>query len=388
MNPAPRKIRLLFLIDYWGPPAGTERHLAYLLKNLDRDAFDCRVVVFNYLPNALVDEARASGIDVQHIPVAQYYTPQAFRQARVLRQYIRLHQPDIVQAFHFKSDVYGAIVARLSGVRHFVASKRDAADYKKWLHFFLNRLVRPITQHYIAVSKVVADVISRKEGVSEDRISIIYNGVDLNRFEVPDEAARSAARAALGLAADHFVIGMSAAFRPEKDHALLFQAFREFHRQHPSARLVLVGTGPLLDHYRKVASEPDLAGLVTFTGSVNDVRPSLHALDIACLVPSMNEGFSNSIIEKMALGLPLVVTRIGGNAEAVDDGNTGFVIPPRDLASLLKGFNRLHDDAGLRARMGAAARRRTEELFSLPQMIRRHETLYRSLLPKFADEAP
>jgi glycosyltransferase involved in cell wall biosynthesis len=382
MNPAARKIRILFLIDYWGPPAGTERHLAYLLKNLDRDTFDCRVVVFNYLPNVLADEAVASGIEVQSISVDRYYTPRAFRQAKVLRQYIRAHDIDIVQSFHFKSDVYGAVVARLSGVRHFVASKRDAADYKNWLHFTLHRLVRPITQHYIAVSKVVADVVSRKEGVPEERISIIYNGVDLDRFAVPDQTARSAARAALGLMPEHFVIGMSAAFRPEKDHALLFQAFREFHHRHPLSRLVLIGTGDLFDHYRKEIAESDLAGLVTFTGSVNDVRPGLLALDIACLVPSMNEGFSNSIIEKMAMGLPLVVTRIGGNAEAVEDGVTGFVIPPRDLAALLNATAKLHDDPELRSRMGVAARRRAEDLFSLSQMIRRHESLYRSLLPK------
>jgi len=115
---------------------------------------------------------------------------------------------------------------------------------------------------------------------------------------------------------------------------------------------------------------------------VHDVRPGLLALDIACLVPSMNEGFSNAIIEKMAVGLPLVVTRIGGNAEAVEDGVTGFVIPPRDLAALLNAITRLHDDPELRSRMGTAARRRAEDLFSLSQMIRRHESLYRSLLPK------
>ncbi|HUQ10527.1 MAG TPA: glycosyltransferase [Steroidobacteraceae bacterium] len=386
MNPPTRKIRILFLIDYWGLPGGTERHLAYLLKNLDRDAFECRVVVFNYLPNVLVDEARASGIEVQPISVDQYYTPRAVRQAGVLRKYIRDHGIDIVQSFHFKSDVYGAVVARLSGVRHFVASKRDAADYKNGLHFFLHRLVRPITQHYIAVSKVVADVVARKEGVPAERMSIIYNGVDLERFAVPDAATRSAARAALGLTPEHFVIGMSAAFRPEKDHALLLQTFREFHRRQPATRLVLIGAGPLLEHYRKEVSESDLAGLVTFTGPMNDVRPPMHALDIAVLIPSMNEGFSNSIIEKMAMGLPLVVTRIGGNAEAVEDGATGFVIPPRDQTALLDAMAKLHDDAGLRSRLGAAARRRAEDSFSLSQMIRRHESLYRSLAPEFAEE--
>jgi glycosyltransferase involved in cell wall biosynthesis len=387
MNPAPRKIRILYLIDYWGLPGGTERHLAYLLKNLDRARFECRVVVFNYIQNVLADEAIASGIDVQAISVDRYYTPRAFRQAGVLKKYIRDHGIDIVQSFHFKSDVYGAIVARLAGVRHFVASKRDAADYKNGLHFFLHRLVRPITQHYIAVSKVVADVIARKEGVPQDRMSIIYNGVDLEKFAVPDQAARAAARATLGLSPEHFVIGMSAAFRPEKDHALLLQAFREFHRRHPSARLVLIGAGPLLEHYRQEVAGSDLAGLVTFTGPMNDVRPPMHALDISVLVPSMNEGFSNSVIEKMAVGLPLVVTRIGGNAEAVEDGTTGFVIPPRDLSALLDAIGKLHADAELRSRFGVAARRRTEELFSLSQMIKRHESLYRSLLPTLAGES-
>ena len=387
MTPAVRKIRILFLIDYWGLPGGTERHLAYLLKNLNRDVFECRVVAFNYLPNVLTDEARASGIDVQFISVDHYYTPRAFRQAAVLRRYIREHDIDIVQSFHFKSDVYGAIVARLSGVRHFVASKRDAADYKNGLHFLLHRLVRPITQHYIAVSKVVADVVSRKEGVPDERISVIYNGVDLERFAVPDAAARTAARSALGFTPEHFVIGMSAAFRPEKDHALLLGAFRAFHRDHPSSRLVLIGAGPLLEHYRTEVSRSDLAGLVTFTGPVDDVRPPMRALDMAVLVPSMNEGFSNSVIEKMAVGLPLVVTRIGGNAEAVEDGNSGFVIPPRDLAALLGAIGKLHGDPQLRARIGAAARRRAEDLFSLAQMMRRHETLYRSLSPRFAEKA-
>ena len=190
------------------------------------------------------------------------------------------------------------------------------------------------------------------------------------------------------MTSEHFVIGMSAAFRPEKDHALLLQAFREFHGRYPATRLVLIGAGPLLEHYRKEVAQSDLAGLVTFTGSVDDVRPGLLALDIACLVPSMNEGFSNSIIEKMAMGLPLVVTRIGGNAEAVEDGRTGFVIPPRDLAALLNATAKLHDDPELRARIGAAARRRAEDLFSLSQMIRRHESLYRSLAPRFAEGTP
>lgn len=372
-----RKLRVLYLIDYWGSPGGTERHLAYLLESLDRTRFECRVVVFNYLPNALAETARASGISIDHIPLARYYTPSGIKQALALLRYMRAHEIDIVQTFHFKSDVVGATVARLAGIRHVVSSKRDAADYKRTFHFLLNRLVRPLTERYIAVSRVVAEVIRKREGVPDSRISTIYNGVDLVRHVLPTADVRARARAALGFNDTHFVIGMSAWFRPEKDHGLLFGVFQRLLERTPSVRLLLVGGGPLLEHYRAfIQGQPGLADTIHFAGPVDDVRPFLHAMDVGCLIPSSNEGFSNSVLEKMAAGLPLVVTRIGGNAEAVVDGVTGFVIPPGASEQLENRLTRLHVDSPLRHSMSTAARKRVEEHFSLDRMIQQHETLY------------
>lgn len=379
MTTPARPLNILYLIDYWASPGGTERHLSYLVTHLDPRRFRCHVVIFNYQPNALVDQAKAKGIEVLHLPVARYYTPNALAQAFKLARFIRARGIDVVQTFHYKSDVYGAVVARLAGIRHIVSSKRDAADYKSEFRFFMHKLVRPITNRYIAVSGVVADVIRRKEGVAGDKISVIYNGVDLQRYQVPDATAKAAAKAKLGLDPQAFVIGMSAWFRPEKDHQLLFDAFAEVWSQAPNARLVLIGSGALFDHYRQWAATQGLEDRVKFVGAVDDVRSYLHSLDVACLVPKINEGFSNSILEKMASGLPVIVTDVGGNKEAVAEGETGFVIAPGDRAGLVKHLLGLHADAQRRATMSTASRQRVEQLFSLQEMINRHAQLYGSL---------
>src|SRR5262245_31084875 len=108
---ADRPINILYLIDFWGTPGGTERHLSYLLQSLDPARFRCHVVVFDYRRNALVEQARAAGIEVVHLPVAEYYTFNALWQGIKLFRFIRARRIDVVQTFHYKSDVYGATIA-------------------------------------------------------------------------------------------------------------------------------------------------------------------------------------------------------------------------------------------------------------------------------------
>lgn len=376
---AQRPLHILYLIDYWGAPGGTERHLFYLLKHLDPARFRRTLVMFKHVPNALVDEIKALGIEVALIPVERYYTPNALLQARRLHEFIRSRQIDAVQTFHYKADIYGAIVARAAGVRHIIASKRDAADYKNSFHFFLHRLVRPITERYIAVSKVVSDVLHDKEGVMADRVNVIYNGVNLQQHTPPDAPMRAAARTALGFSDSDFVIGMSAWFRPEKDHQLLIDAFLKILPVAAEAKLLLIGGGPLLGHYRDWVARQGLEDKIRIVGPVDDVRPFLRACDVACLVPHINEGFSNSVLEKMATGLPVIVTDVGGNKEAVTEGQNGFVIAPRDGSRLTQHLTTLYRDAALRRTFGEASRRLVEQHFSLERMIERHEQLYLSM---------
>lgn len=370
-------IRLVYIIDYFHRTGGTERHLAHLLLNLPPADFKCSVVVFDLGENALLDEVRAHGIPVVHLPVAREYTPNALRRAWQLHALIRRSQPDILQTFHQKSDTYGAIIARLAGVRHIVSSKRDTGNLRRPWHFFLNRRLRFLFEKVIVVADAVADAVVRSDHLDRARLVKIYNGVNAAQFAPPSLEQAAAAKRQLGFGPADFVVGMVAGFRPEKNHEMFFEGAVRARERIPNLKLLAVGGGPLLEQFRQhYAQQGDW---VKFTGDTSDVVSALHAMDVGCLLPSMNEGFSNAVVEKMATGLPVIVTDVGGNAEAVINGENGFVVRPLDTAEFARALVDIHTDAGRRAAMGRRSRELVEQKFSLEQMCRRHESLYREL---------
>ncbi|MBK7665075.1 MAG: glycosyltransferase [Sterolibacteriaceae bacterium] len=374
-----RRIRILFLIDYFHSTGGTERHLSLLVRNLCRESFEVTVVAFDLGENPLIDEMRQAGAEVIHLPLARVYTPHAMAQAWRLLRLIRTRRIEIVQTFHQKADTFGAIVTRIAGVRHIVSSRRDTGELKSRRYVLVSRRIRSWFEKVIVVADRVGNAVVQREGIDRADIVRIYNGVDADAFQPPTPAEATSARQALGFSAEDFVVGMVANFRPEKSHAVLFAAAREALPQIPRLKLLLVGSGPLFAHYSaqrgQLAGRPD----AVFVGAVPDVQRQLHAMDVACLIPGANEGFSNAVLEKMATGLPLVVSDIGGNAEAVIDGRNGFVIPPNDVAALTEALVALHADPLRRREMGHESRRLVEERFSLEQMWRTHADLYRSL---------
>jgi glycosyltransferase involved in cell wall biosynthesis len=375
-----RPIEILFLIDYFHRTGGTEQHLAQLVRGLRPLGFRSTVVAFDMGENALLDGMRAEGVPVIHLPVGREYVPNALLQGQRLAALIRRNRYDIVQTYHQKADTYGALIARLAGARHLVSSKRDTGELRKPLHVFLNRRLRGLFEAFIMTAERVRSAVMRRDGLPAQRITTIHNGVDARRFAVPDAAQRQAARARLGFTDGDFVVGMVAGFRPEKNHEVFFAALEEVCASIPALRVLAVGAGPLLESWRSRLAATPLAGRSHFTGDVGDVVPCLWAMDVGCLTPGSNEGFSNAVIEQMAVGLPMIVTDVGGNAEAVADGVNGVVIAPGDATALAAALLRLYRDPALRAAMGAASRARVEASFSIEQMCEAHARLYRSLL--------
>jgi glycosyltransferase involved in cell wall biosynthesis len=375
----PRPIEILFLIDYFHRTGGTEQHLAQLVRGLSGMGFRCTVVAFDMGDNPLLQSLRDLGVPVIHLPVGREYVPNALVQARRLAALIRRNRYDIVQTYHQKADTYGALIARMAGAQHLVSSKRDTGELRKPLHVFLNRRLRGLFDEFIMTAEAVRTAVVARDGLPEARVTTIHNGVDAGRFAVPTALQRQQARAQLGFAADDFVVGMVAGFRPEKNHDVFFAGLAQAVAAIPSLKVLAVGAGELLQHYRDSVPATSLGGRTVFAGDVADVVPYLWAMDLGCLTPGSNEGFSNAVIEQMATGLPMVVTDVGGNAEAVADGVNGVVIAPRDTAALTAAVLRINADASLRAAMGTASRTRVEELFSLEQMWSRHAQLYRTL---------
>lgn len=369
-------VRILFIIDYFHRTGGTETHLALLVQWLAAAGFHCEVVVFDLGQNDLIEQIRTAGVTVHHLPVAREYSPNALRQAWRLARLVRQGRFDVVQTFHQKSDTYGAVVARLAGVRHLVSSKRDTGHLRRPHHFFLNRRLRFLFQRIIVVADAVAAAVIRSDHIDPARVVKIYNGVDSNKFIPASPAQAQAARARFGLTDRDLVVGMVAGFRPEKDHRMLLEGALAARSRLPDLKVLLVGDGPLLAPLR---AQYEAAGFVTFAGDVRDVWNVLMAMDIGCLLPSSNEGFSNAIVEKMAAGLPIIATDMGGNAEAVVAGENGYIIPPGDVPALVSALVGLGGDPAQRVKMGRRSREYVEEKFSLQQMCGRHARLYREL---------
>src|SRR5215469_12650051 len=355
------RIAILYLIDYFHRTGGTETHLAQLITGLPADRFRCSLVAFDLGANALLEGLRARGVPVIHLPVGREYVPRAALQAWRLAQLIRRERCDIVQTFHQKADTYGAVVARLAGAPHLVSSKRDTGDLRKPWHVYCNRALSPLFDAFIAVADSVRAAVLANDHLPPGRVFTIYNGVDTTRFAVPSAAQKTEARHRFDIEADEFVVGMVAGFRREKNHDVFFDGLLQALPSIPGLRVLAVGGGPLLEQFRGRLAGTALGSRTVFTGDVAEVLPCLWAMDVGCLTPGSNEGFSNAILEQMAVGLPVIVSDVGGNAEAVIDGSSGWVIPPLDSTALCEALLAVHGNQERAASMGRAARTRAQE---------------------------
>jgi glycosyltransferase involved in cell wall biosynthesis len=375
-------------MDHFQGTGGTERHLTYLVEHLPREQFDCSIVVLDLAPNRWVDRIRAAGIPVIHVPVLREYAPAALLRAVQISKLIRSHKVDIVQTFHQKSDTFGATIAKLSGVRHIISSKRDTGELKKPRHLVANRILAGVFERVIVVADTIGKVVVAKEGIPSSRIVRIYNGVDTARFAPPTAQERKDARERLGFTDEEFVVGMVARFRPEKGHQTLLAGALAAAADIPALRILAVGGGPLIETLRDRFRQECLEQRIRLLDDATDVRAYLHAMDVGCLLPNGNEGFSNSVLEKMAVGLPVIVTDVGGNAEAVTDGDNGRVIPPGDVDAFRRALVTLYANPAERQRMGQRSRQLVEEKFTLQRMCGEHAALYSSLMGTLADGSP
>ena len=166
--------------------------------------------------------------------------------------------------------------------------------------------------------------------------------------------------------------------RPIKDHTTLVQAFARLADRFPDTHLLLVGKGTEEERLRNLAAELGVGPRVVFPGARMDVPRVLAAMDLFVL-SSHSEGMSNAIIEAMAAGLPVVASDVGGNAECVKDGETGFIVPPRSPEMMAARLSELLADGGLLERTGQAGRMRAESLFDVRSMVKQTADLYRSL---------
>jgi glycosyltransferase involved in cell wall biosynthesis len=259
-------------------------------------------------------------------------------------------------------------------------------DLKTNRQVALNRVVNPLIDYFISVCDRVGTSLSLVEGIPAAKIKTIYNGVELSMYRSGPEA-RLNARKKLGIDCGVFVVGMVCRLRPEKDIGLFLRAVAAVARKSGNMLAMVVGDWDrkdqgMVDQYFQYLREAGVDKKVIFTGFIDDIRDYVDSMDVVCLTPGKNEGLSNSLLEKMAMGKAVIATDVGGNEELVVHGETGFIISPADEDALVESILTLKENPQLRTAMGANGRRRIEGYFTVQKMIENTEALYRTLLTR------
>ena len=367
---------------------GAEHHLVQLLPRLDRSRW--RPVVYCLTERGvLADRLAADGVPVLCSTVPPP-SPRASRACRLLRivsttmsmmRLMRELKPAIAHFFLPAAYILGAPAALLARVPVRVMSRRSLNEYQKGhpAAATIERLLHPTMTAILGNSRRVDRQLREEENVAPAKLGLIYNGIDVSLY--PKSGERQKTRSALGIDPNALVFIIIANLIPYKGHHDLIAAFGlATKRLPPSWRLLIIGRDDgIQSALSNQARALRIGENVLFLGPRDDIPDLLSCADVS-LLSSHQEGFSNSVLEGMAAGLPSIVTDVGGNAEAISDGEVGLVVPSHDSASFADAIAKLAGDTGLRSLMGENARRRAEEKFSLDACVARYEAFYDGLL--------
>lgn len=366
---------------------GAERHLVQVLPRLDRSRW--RPMVYCLTDRGvLADRLEAEGVPVLSSPV-EPPSKGASRPRRLVRiaattialmRLMHEMKPAIAHFFLPAAYILGAPAAFLARVPVRIMSRRSLNEYQKGhpASAWIEGRLHPTMSAILGNSRRVALQLQDEEHVSQGKIGLIYNGIDVRPYRVAD--GREKTRSVLGIAPDALVFIVVANLIPYKGHSDLFAAFALASKRLPVGwRLLVAGRDDgIQSALSDQAHSLGIAENVMFLGPRHDIPDLLNCADIN-LLSSHQEGFSNSVLEGMAAGLPSIVTDVGGNAEAVTP-ETGLVVPPHNPPAFAEAITILAADQAMRARMGKNARRRVEENFSIESCVTRYETLYEALL--------
>ena len=258
----------------------------------------------------------------------------------------------------------------------------DDVDGTNWRYVLLRRWFRPLVQCYVPMSKDLEDWLIKQIKVPEKKITQIYNGVDLTRFKLGDSKPRWLLPIEFR-ATNLFLIGAVGRLDPIKDQLTLVQAFIHLVKNNPElshkVRLVIVGDGVLMLPLQALVREADIENLVWLAGERHDVADIMRTLDLFVL-PSINEGISNTLLEAMASALPVIATKVGGNSELVVENETGYLVPKQDPIAMADAIKHYLDQPELLSLQGQAGRARVVSKFSLDRMMTDYNDIYDKLL--------
>jgi glycosyltransferase involved in cell wall biosynthesis len=355
---------------------GMEHHLLTLLPRLNSPAHEITFLILTD-PRHPVDDYCAllaqRGVMTHTITIRHDIDPVCF--VRLVR-YLRMSGPALVHTHLIHGDLYGIPASRLARIPRIISSKHNDDAFRqhgvlKLVNCALNRNVTRV----ISISEWIRMFTHRIERVPLEAIQTIYYGIETSQ----PPAERDAVRGQLGIGRDETVLGIIARLVEQKGHCYLIEAFAKALQQNRNLRLLIVGSGTLEDDLKDRAQKAGVSHKVIFTGYRPDTADLLSAIDIF-VHPSLWEGFGLSVLEAMAMGKPVIATRVSALPELIEDAVSGFLVAPKDADALAVMITRLAGDTLLQQTIGEQARQRCRELFSVERMVEKTRALYGEVL--------
>jgi len=370
----PQRIIHIITLSEWG---GAQQVCYDIVTNLKRAGYPVEVACAS--GGELVDRLRGKGVPVHTVDALKRdFSPLNDLIALfALYRLIRRGRYIIVHCHSTKAGLLGRLAARLAQrpiilfTAHGWAFSEGRAYWKRWLLAQAERLVAKVTTKIICVSKHDRELALQFKVARPDQLVVVHNGIVPHRFLQADGAR---VRRQLGLEETPVLTFVGRLATP-KDPLTLLRAIQSLSR----GKLILVGDGPLQSRAERFIRQNGLASRVILTGARMDIPDILAASDVFVL-SSRWEGLPLVIIEAMMVGLPVVASRVGGVPELVEDGITGFLVPPGDPEALAEALQRLFKDKELRRRMGEAGREKALRSFTLGRMLRETQAVYEEML--------
>lgn len=376
MNATADSRPLIAHVVYRFDVGGLENGVVNLINTMPRSAYRHAVIsltdITDFRQRVSRDDVRFVALKKPDGHAIRIY-PQLYRLFREMRPAI-VHTRNLGALEAVVPAWAAGVPARLHGEHGRDVGDLDGSNKK---YQWLRRLYRPFVSEYIALSCDLECYLTKRVGVPQDEVTQIYNGVDIARFH--PSAAREPIAACPFADPDLWILGTVGRMQTVKDQTTLARAFVRAIAQAPelrdTLRLVMVGDGPLRAQAEAVIAQAGLQALAWLPGERNDVPELLRGLDCFVL-PSLAEGISNTILEAMATGLPVIATDVGGNAELIEAGHTGQLVPSEDSEAMAEAIIRLARDRTGAREAGRAGRQRVERYFSLDAMVGQYRALY------------
>jgi L-malate glycosyltransferase len=373
-NPNGRPLRIFYFVDSLNF-GGSENQMCQMALRLDRNRFQVTVGCLK------AEGAYRADLEAAHIRIVEFRprngidSSSGLWSALRLAQFLRREGFDAVQTFDLYSNLLGVPAAWLARTPLRISNRRDLGNYEWYTprnRVFLRRIVR--LSHIIAVnSEAIRNRVVQVDGYPDDKIRVVRNGIDIESFS---QVVANRPQVLPHVGPGDKVVCMVANMNNEtKGHADLIEAARTVCDRVPSARFVLVGDGRQRAELERRARDLGLEAKITFIGHRADVPQILKCSDLSVL-PSWAEGLPNVVMESVAVGTPVVATRVGGTPEIIDHAVSGLLVPPRDPAALAAAIIRMLEVPKLAASMAATALERLRERFSFSNVIETLEEIY------------